>query len=148
MPDLNTLKREISESNNGKSEVHELEEDREFSVEELRQKWDAFADQIRQEGRESEYATLKQEWKLEEKYRVRMQLTNGVQQLSMEKLNQDLTLFLRKSLCNKNISVEWEVAKNEHKKLIYTNSEKFEHLAEKNPALRKLKDRLDLDTDF
>ena len=61
---------------------------------------------------------------------------------------QDLTLFLRKNLGNKNISIEWEVKKEQQEKMIYTNKEKFEHLAEKNPDLRKLKERFDLDTDF
>ena len=34
------------------------------------------------------------------------------------------------------------------KKVIYTNKEKFDHLAEKNPTLNDLKERLGLDTDF
>jgi len=34
------------------------------------------------------------------------------------------------------------------KKVIYTNREKFEHLAEKNPNLLELKERLGLDPDF
>jgi len=36
----------------------------------------------------------------------------------------------------------------ETKKIAYTNKEKFDHLAEKNPALRELKERLGLDADF
>lgn len=34
------------------------------------------------------------------------------------------------------------------KKVIYTNREKFDHLVEKNPKLKDLKERLGLDTDF
>jgi DNA polymerase-3 subunit gamma/tau len=34
------------------------------------------------------------------------------------------------------------------KKVMYTNKEKFDYLAEKNPALKDLKERLGLDMDF
>jgi DNA polymerase-3 subunit gamma/tau len=34
------------------------------------------------------------------------------------------------------------------KKMAYTNKEKFDLLAEKNPMLKELKERLGLDTDF
>ena len=34
------------------------------------------------------------------------------------------------------------------KKIAYTNKEKFEHLAEKNPLLKELKEKLGLDPDF
>lgn len=33
-------------------------------------------------------------------------------------------------------------------KIAYTNKEKFDKLAEQNPLLKELKQRLDLDTDF
>ena len=34
------------------------------------------------------------------------------------------------------------------KKIAYTNKEKFDLLAEKNPMLKEMKERLGLDTDF
>ena len=38
--------------------------------------------------------------------------------------------------------------KENGKKLLYTNKEKFEHLAEKNSAVRQLQEKLGLDPDF
>ena len=34
------------------------------------------------------------------------------------------------------------------KKVAYTNKEKFDHLAEKNPVLNQLKEKFGLDADF
>lgn len=55
---------------------------------------------------------------------------------------------LRTQFNNGKIKLVTEVEKFEEKKLIYTNSEKFDYLAEKYPELRKMKQKLDLDTDF
>lgn len=55
---------------------------------------------------------------------------------------------LRTQFNNGKIKLVTKVEKFEEKKLIYTNSEKFDYLAEKYPELRKMKQKLDLDTDF
>jgi hypothetical protein len=41
-----------------------------------------------------------------------------------------------------------ELNVTDEKKVIYTNRDKFDHLAEKNPKLKELKERLGLDTEF
>ena len=55
---------------------------------------------------------------------------------------------LREKLKNNEITVVTRMEENGNKKMIYTSKEKFEHLAEKNPYLNELKDRLGLDWDF
>lgn len=60
----------------------------------------------------------------------------------------ELTGFLREKLKNTSIQVAGNLQTGEEKKVIYTNREKFDFLAEKNPMLKELKDRLGLDTDF
>lgn len=75
-------------------------------------------------------------------------LPNSFQSLTIEALQQELLTYLRTTLNNRRIQLITEVEKVENKKMIYTNSEKFEFLAEKYPNLRELKMRLDLDTDF
>jgi len=56
--------------------------------------------------------------------------------------------YLRNELHNDNLSLETEIIKQDEKKMIYTNKEKLDHLIEKNPELRNLKDNLGLDIDF
>ena len=75
-------------------------------------------------------------------------LPNSFQSLTIEALQQELLTYLRTTLNNRRIQLITEVEKVKNKKMIYTNSEKFEFLAEKYPNLRELKMRLDLDTDF
>lgn len=60
----------------------------------------------------------------------------------------ELTAFLREELKNTSLQVTGELSASEDKKVIYTNREKFDYLADKNPILKELKDRLGLDTDF
>jgi DNA polymerase-3 subunit gamma/tau len=59
-----------------------------------------------------------------------------------------MTTFLRNKLGNNTIQVIGDLKESTEKKVVYTNREKFEHLAEKNPTLKQLKERLGLDPDF
>ena len=79
---------------------------------------------------------------------IKLIIPNSFQSLTIEGLQQELLTYLRTKLNNSNIQLVTEIEKIENKKLIYTNSEKFDYLAEKYPALKQLKSRLDLDTDF
>jgi len=60
----------------------------------------------------------------------------------------DLVTYLRNRLSNPTIKVESVMKEMDVKKMAYTNKEKFDLLAEKNPMLKELKERLGLDTDF
>lgn len=78
---------------------------------------------------------------------IQLQLTNPVEEPLLAGIRADLLTFLRQKL-NSDISIEGVLLKSAAKKIIYTNKEKFDHLAEKNPILLKLKERLGLDTDY
>jgi hypothetical protein len=41
-----------------------------------------------------------------------------------------------------------ELKTHDEKKVLYTNRDKFDYLVEINPALKELKERLGLDTEF
>ncbi|MEI7803669.1 MAG: DNA polymerase III subunit gamma/tau, partial [Bacteroidota bacterium] len=55
---------------------------------------------------------------------------------------------LQKNKIDLTVRVDAERAKVDNKKRPYTPSEKFEHMAKKNPLLRQLKDDLKLEADF
>lgn len=55
---------------------------------------------------------------------------------------------MRKHLSNGSIKVELEKLETESKKMIYTNKEKFDHLAEQYPTVKALQEKLGLDPDF
>jgi len=50
--------------------------------------------------------------------------------------------------CKVPLSITTSLDKEDSKKMVYTNKEKFEHLLNKKPILKDFKDRLGLDTDF
>jgi len=105
-------------------------------------------EQLKVGGREREYNTLNQKVEIGDDLVIHLLLPNSFQLRTIEDLQQELLTHLRSKLNNGNIKLVTEVEKFEDKKLIYTNSEKFDYLAEKYPSLRTLKRRLDLDTDF
>lgn len=90
---------------------------------------------------------LSQQYRLEGNLIV-VELLSPVHETMLNNIKSELTGFLREKLKNNSIQVTGHIQTGEEKKIIYTNREKFDFLAEKNPMLHELKDRLGLDTDF
>ncbi|HRX00858.1 MAG TPA: hypothetical protein P5280_15295 [Cyclobacteriaceae bacterium] len=119
--------------------------DKAVTIEELKQAWDEFAEQRKTQV--GEYHILKQEFDFSNDV-VTVQLSNAVEEPLLQAIRTPLTEFLRGRLSNKRLNVISVVKEVQNQKIAYTNKEKFDHLAEKNPILKELKDRLGLDTDF
>lgn len=91
---------------------------------------------------------LSQPYKLLEGKHIVVSLLSPVHETMLAAIKIDLTAFVREKLRNTSIQVSGELATSDEKKIIYTNRDKFDYLAEKNPILKEMKDRLGLDTDF
>ena len=111
----------------------------------LREVWNTFAEQRKRF--QAEYQLLSQPYRLEGGV-ITVDLLSPVHETMLDNIKNELIAFLREQLRNNTIQVTGEMQRNEEKKIIYTNREKFDYLVEKNPMLRELKDRLGLDTDF
>lgn len=107
--------------------------------------WEDFAQQKKKEGKSSLYATLTdREPKVAGVGRVSFSIVNDVQENYLKTEKPELLGHLRRALGDPGL--ELEVIKEEVKvRPRYTNRDRFELLAEKNPALRALKDAVDLD---
>lgn len=116
-----------------------------FSLEELQQAWNEFTEQ--RKSQVGEYHLLKQEFGYQNNV-VTIHLSNQVEEPLLQSIRTPLTEFLRLRLGNDNVTVESQVKEVQSKKIAYTNKEKFDHLAEKNPILLELKERLGLDPDY
>jgi len=80
---------------------------------------------------------------------VIIHLHNPIQETLLNTIKSEALTFLREGLRNNSILLSGELAEvSEDKKVLYTNRDKFDHLAEKNPKLKELKERLGLDTEF
>jgi DNA polymerase-3 subunit gamma/tau len=60
----------------------------------------------------------------------------------------DLLGFIRKELSNFDIQLQVSVVRNDSERKVYTPQDKLKRMAEKNPALTKLRQQFDLDVDF
>lgn len=119
-----------------------------FTQEELLKQWGIYATKIKEEMPRS-YSILKSQAPvLKDGNIINVTLINKSQAEDFEsRIKEGLIEFLRETLHNKLITIEItlsdEASNNTRKP--YTSEEKFKHMAEKNPVLRKLKQDLNLD---
>lgn len=118
-----------------------------YTNEDLETAWNSFIDLRKSKGSEQEVAFLKQPY-VRSKDVIKIQIHNSILEITYDKLKVELLAHLRTQLKNDNIKVELEKLESESKKMLYTNKEKFEHLAEKHPAIKRLQEKLSLDPDY
>jgi hypothetical protein len=116
-----------------------------YTETQLREAWETYASQRKKF--QAEYQMLSQPYSLQEDV-ITVELLSPVHETMLNNIKSELTGFLREKLRNNAIQVTGQLHAGEEKRVIYTNREKFDFLAEKNPILKELKDRLGLDTDF
>ncbi len=130
------------------AEVAPSLEDQPVNLEALKKYWKEFAEKKKEEGKSSEYQLLNQEIKFTDGRIIHLELTNAIQENFLERIRTDLLQFLRKKLRNSQLTIRAKLLEAAQKEMIYTATEKFNHLAKDHPHLNLLKDELGLDTDF
>ncbi|MEQ8927764.1 MAG: hypothetical protein RLO81_18245 [Fulvivirga sp.] len=152
IPKLNNILEEAriedEEKKANTTDEDELYGEDKFTEEELLTTWNDFAEKAKAEGRDSEYAVLKQNVRLENEHTIIITFTNSVKLVILDKFRSDLITYLKTKLNNRHIKLETELKEEEQSKVPYTNGEKFEFMSEKKPILKELKNRLGLDPDF
>jgi hypothetical protein len=119
--------------------------DQPFDEVQLKFAWTEFAEQRKKF--QAEFQMLSQAYELRGN-QIIVTLLSPVHETMLNNIKSEMTAFLREKLKNNSIQVSGLLKGTDEKKVIYTNREKFDYLAEKNPLLKELKDRLGLDTDF
>ncbi len=119
-----------------------------FTQDDLNRCWDEFADKLKIES-PLLFSTLKSskpvfnsDWDIE------FTLGNKVLEDELNLRKTDMLEFLRMRLNNFKIQIHTNVSENLKNSKPYTDKEKFDLMAEKNPALRTLKDELDLEIEY
>lgn len=150
IPDLNELasNHQQSEKESESEEVGEYYSEKPFDSEALKVAWDEFARQRKASGKDVEYAVLTQDFYLRDDHTIVLQLTNSVKIPILDRFRSDLITHLKSTLDNRHIQLETELLEEEQSYRPYTNREKFDYLAEKNPMLRTLQEKLGLDPDL
>jgi DNA polymerase-3 subunit gamma/tau len=109
--------------------------------------WQVYLDTVADPSRQSLLATLhKRRPRLEDGLTVVLDVDNEVQAADLRDERQALLDFLRRRLDNGLLQIRTNVpSPGERKDEAYTPAEKFRKMAERNPALDKLKKEFDLD---
>lgn len=127
-----------------KAESEEKFPIRNLSLDEVKIAWQKFADT--RKNQVAEYNLLTHDFEVSG-HTIKVLLANPVEEPLLAGLKAELTTSLKEQL-NAAVVVEGELVQHQSKRIIYTNKEKFDHLAGKYPYLIELKDRLGLDTDY
>ncbi len=128
--------------------VYLREEKEEFNGEQLNKVWTYFTESIAKQY-PNFYSTLKKRKPvLKEEFVVELVIDNKVQEMEIKERKPELLEFLRNELRNSFIQVETRIAENQDDTTPYLPDEKFLAMAKKNPHLKKLKDKLELDLDY
>jgi DNA polymerase-3 subunit gamma/tau len=126
--------------------VAEKKSNRAFTHEQLKETWQVFAE--KKKVYQATYHLLSQGFEFRDN-KVIVSLHNHFQETLLDEIKLDLLTFLRENLGNDTIQLGGEIKTvADDKKVLYTNREKLEHLMEKNPLVKELKDKFSLDTDF
>lgn len=116
-----------------------------YTEQQLRDAWDEFAG--KRKHLQAEFQMLSQRYEVKDD-QITVTLLSPVHEMMLNNIKIELAAFLREKLRNTAIAITGALTTSDDKKVIYTNRDKFDYLAEKNPMLRELKERLGLDTDF
>ncbi|GAB4055284.1 DNA polymerase III subunit gamma/tau [Spirosoma litoris] len=122
--------------------------DKSFDFDELQEAWIAFARHRREKSDiTTEQVVLNRDLVLDGTT-IHLKLDNTLQVDFLTELKPELLGYLRSELQNSQIKIEHEVVIQEVKKMIYSSQDKYNYLAEKNPALHELRKVLNLEVDY
>lgn len=119
------------------------DEKEEFTLEELKVKWDAFLKRL--DDRPNLQSTLSNLPELKEDYQLVLEIENTVQEDLIGTIKTELVSWLRMELKNSKIQLNTIITEKVKGKIIYTDAEKFDELLKKNPSLALLRQKLNLD---
>ncbi len=119
-----------------------------FTVDALLKEWDEFAETIRS-SHPHLYTNLKTSRpELGERWSVTFMLDNKVLGSELMAIRGELTEWLRSRLKNRDITLQTSVAEPTATRKPYTDREKFDQMAGRNPNLLELRETLDLDIEY
>ena len=119
-----------------------------INTDRLQEVWEEYKEIEKKKDNNLAVVTLSKEVKLLNDTKVHLALASHIEIDGLNKIKSDLVNYLRTHLKNDFIDIIADVKEEEVQKKAYTNSDKFEVMMKKQPALKVLKDRLGLDPDI
>lgn len=121
-----------------------------FNLEDLKKAWNQYSESLRSSERNNEFNLMTKVFDLDENFQITIMINNALEEDILERFKVNLTSYLRNTLENDQIRIKTMLKSEENSsnRKMYTNADKFNYLAEKNPNLIELKNKLGLDTEF
>ena len=82
---------------------------------------------------------------IKEDYKLEIEIENSIQDDLISSVKPDLLTFLRKELSNSKIQLVTKLSEKSKDKIIYSDTDKYEEMVKKNPALSLLRQKFNLD---
>ena len=115
----------------------------EFKKEDLELKWKEFLTRL--DDRPNMQSTLARVPEIKDNTELILEIDNSIQSDLITTIKPELVSFLRRELRNSKIELIIEVTENIKNRIIYTDNDKFDEMAKKNPSLKLLKQKFNLD---
>jgi DNA polymerase-3 subunit gamma/tau len=119
-----------------------------FTEEDLFRLWGEFADKLRIDKPHLFALMSSRPPLLEEETRLIVTIDNKILEEEFREVRGELAAFLRQGLSNFRIDIQPKVVENHTDLKPYTDKEKFERMAARNPELHTLREQLDLDIEY
>ncbi|MBS1526554.1 MAG: DNA polymerase III subunit gamma/tau [Bacteroidetes bacterium] len=120
-----------------------------FTMDDFLKRWNEYAVKIKKDGNMNLFTVFTANAPVMlEAYRFEVVVGNKAQENIFRDEKPAILNFLRVNLKNFDIDVQTRVDEVKAAKRPYTTSEKFQHMASKNPNLAELKRRFNLETDY
>lgn len=149
IPNLNDLEANYSKKEEEKTEYISGESRAVFDSETLLKNWNEYAEKVKREGKINIFTIMTSNPPtLLENFVIELIIENKVQEELLMNERVDLLNFLRTELKNFGIELATRQVENTSKKRLYTSTEKYNHMVEKNPKLEEFRRRFNLDIDY
>lgn len=149
IPNLNDLEANYSKKEEYKAEYLTGESRVEFDPGSMLKFWNQYAEDKKKEGKINIFTIMTANPPvLLENFVIELLIENKIQEELLVTEKVDLLNFLRRELKNFGIQLITKQAESTGKKRLYTSSEKYNHMVEKNPKLEDFRRRFNLDIDY
>ncbi len=149
IPNLNELDSSISREEEQKPSYISGDSRQEYTTDTFLKVWTAYANKSKQYGKINLFTIMTSaQPTLLEAFKVELVLESKLQETQLHAEKIDLLNFIRIELQNYGIELETRIAEQSTKKILYTSSDKYKHMAEKNPTLEDFKKLFNLDLDY
>jgi len=138
-------KRDLQAQQKASGPAPGVKRNKEFTTEAFLSAWNAYANQIIEEGKFNLHSHLNMETPVLEGTEIILTYPNDTIRLEVERDQGELLGFLANTLENDHLNIKINVVESAVKRYAYTPEEKYAQLKEQNPLLEVLRGSLDLD---